>query len=610
MTPNDTSRVIQHLRRILLPGEGGKTDATLLACFIEGRDEAAFAALVQRYSRVVWNVCRRLLNEHDAEDAFQATFLVLYSKAASIRQREMLASWLHRVAHHTALHARRAAARRRVREKQVVQMPEPCVAESDISSDLRPVLDEELSRLPESNRIVIVLCDLAGKTRQEVARQLGCPEGTVASRLARARGMLAKRLTQRGVALSAGALPMVLARQAVSASVPMSLIPCTIKAAGLFAAGMAATGATSAKVVVLAEGVLKTMCLTKLKSTLTAMILLTLLGGGPVAWVCYDRACAAAGEQERNVDRPIARPAPPQPEERREPAPIEPPRDDDAFAGQWRRQFEKLMAQNPDQFRGKYPVDLHEVHNNPVYKNTCALCHKEKAPAAKRIDGFLDRQWGETVIIRLPGKANAIGEAEFLRRICLDILGRPATPLELDYYLKDTDPQKGRKVVEKLLKEKGLPYIILQPKPGAPGDPAKPKPSESKGRAEVERLWLEFLSVPPAPGAAGNIWLPANDALQTLMFMNGPVVQQQIEARGTNLLARILKAYPDDAEALRWVYVHALGRLPTEREAAQIGAYLRTTGTREEGFESILWALVNSTEFEKKRDGDVSSKGP
>ena len=145
-------------------------------------------------------------------------------------------------------------------------MPEPAVAQQDLWHDLQPLLDEELSRLPDKYRAVIVLCDLEGKTRKEAARQLGCPEGTVASRLARARAMLAKRLARRGVGLSGGALAAVLSQNAASAGVPASVVSSTIKAASLLAAGSDGTGVISAKVAALTEGVLKAMLMTKLKA--------------------------------------------------------------------------------------------------------------------------------------------------------------------------------------------------------------------------------------------------------------------------------------------------------------------------------------------------------
>src|SRR5262249_6980489 len=152
-------------------------------CFIERHDEAALAALVKRHGPMVWGVCRRLLNHHDAEDAFQATFLVLVRKAASVVPRGMVGNWLYGVAHQTALQARRTAARRKAKEVQVTEMPDTQAAPPDQWLDVQPLLDQELSRLPNYYRAVIVLCDLEGRTRREVARQLGVPEGTVAGRL-------------------------------------------------------------------------------------------------------------------------------------------------------------------------------------------------------------------------------------------------------------------------------------------------------------------------------------------------------------------------------------------------------------------------------------------
>src|SRR5207248_1960127 len=198
-----------------------------------------------------------------AEDAFQATFLVLVRKAASVVPRALVANWLYGVAHRTALKARATAARRKGRERQVAEMPEPAVTEQDLWRDLQPLLDEELSRLPDKYRAVIVLCDLEGKTRKEAARQLACPEGTVAGRLARARVMLAKRLAQRGVTLSGGALAVVLSEKVASAGVPTSVVSSTIKAASLFAAGQTAD-VISAKVAALTEGVVKAMFVTKI----------------------------------------------------------------------------------------------------------------------------------------------------------------------------------------------------------------------------------------------------------------------------------------------------------------------------------------------------------
>ena len=275
MATSKMSEVIQHLRRAVLLQDGaGLTDGQLLECFISSREEAAIAALVRRHGPMVWGVCRRVLrSHHDAEDAFQATFLVLLRKAASIMPREMFANWLYGVAHQTALKARQIAAKRRGRERQVIDMPEPKGVEQDRSHDLQLVLDQELSRLPDKYRAVIVLCDLQGKTHKEAARQLGVPEGTIASRKATARTKLAKRLARHGLALGGGSLAAALSQNVASASLPTAVLSSTIKAVTLVAAGKAATGLISANVAALTEGVVKAMLLTKLK-TMTALLLL------------------------------------------------------------------------------------------------------------------------------------------------------------------------------------------------------------------------------------------------------------------------------------------------------------------------------------------------
>ena len=176
--------------------------------------------------------------------------------------------------------ARATTAKRKERERHVTEVPEPAVTDQDQWRDLQPVLDEELSRLPDKYRGVIVLCDLEGKTRKEAARQLGCPEGTVAGRLARGRIMLAKRLTQRGVALSGGALAAVLSQKVAAAGVPSSVVSSTIKAASLFAAGQVTAGIVSAKVAALTEGVMKTMFVAKIKSVLAVVLVVGLTLGG------------------------------------------------------------------------------------------------------------------------------------------------------------------------------------------------------------------------------------------------------------------------------------------------------------------------------------------
>ena len=177
MATSHLTEVIHHLRRSVLLRDGaGMTDGQLLERYVAQRDDAAFAALVRRHGPMVWGVCRRVLSSHhDAEDAFQATFLVLIRKAPSIVPTEMVANWLYGVAHQIARNARAAVVKRRMRERQVDTMPDLAVEEQDLWHDLQAVLDRELSRLPDKYRAAIVLCDLESKTRKQVARQLGVP---------------------------------------------------------------------------------------------------------------------------------------------------------------------------------------------------------------------------------------------------------------------------------------------------------------------------------------------------------------------------------------------------------------------------------------------------
>jgi RNA polymerase sigma factor (sigma-70 family) len=286
MATNQLRRVLQTLGRADLYHEvAGLTDGQLLESYVRSREEAAFAALVRRHGPMVWAVCRRVLRGHqDAEDAFQATFLVLVRKASAVVPREMVANWLYGVAHQTALKARATAAKRQAREKQVTAMPEAAAEPQDLWHSVEPLLDQELSRLPDKYRAVLVLCDLQGKTRKEAARHLRLPEGTVASRLATARTMLAKRLARCGLAAPGAALAAALAQEGASASVPPFVVSATIKATSSFAAGQAATaGAISAKAVHLAERVLRTMLLTKLKRATSLLVVVAILGAGAAA---------------------------------------------------------------------------------------------------------------------------------------------------------------------------------------------------------------------------------------------------------------------------------------------------------------------------------------
>ncbi len=297
------NRLVDHLRRTAV-SVGGEpmTDGELLERFVAERDPLAFELLLRRHAPMVLGVCRRVIgNVHDAEDAFQATFLVLVRKAARVRPREAVGTWLYGVAYRTALGARSRLARRRMHETVMANVP-ACAAEPDaLWHDLRPVLDRELNALPDKYRLPVVLCDLEGRPRKEVARALRIPEGTLSSRLATARRMLASRLTRRGVTLSAGALAAVLLPSSASACVPGTLLFSTTQAALVFAAGPAvAAGAVPGPVAALTEGVMRMMFLAKLKMTavVVAGVAAVSLGTGGLIYQAQAGMGDGAGGQD------------------------------------------------------------------------------------------------------------------------------------------------------------------------------------------------------------------------------------------------------------------------------------------------------------------------
>jgi RNA polymerase sigma factor (sigma-70 family) len=274
------STVVRQLRDVLARQDTARlTEADLWERYVRERDETAFEILVRWHGPMVLGVCRRVLrNEQDAEDAFQATFLVLVRRAASLQSPATIANWLHGVAYRTALEVRSAAARRRAREAAV--LPRTVMPE-DPWAELWPVLDQELGRLAEPFRAAVVLCDLEGKSRKEVARQLGWAEGTVASRLARGRSLLARRLARRG--FPGALLALASADGAAKACAPAERVVSTVTAACSSAAeGAAAKAVLSAEVIALTEGVLKGMVLTKVKIAVAVILVLgvTALGAG------------------------------------------------------------------------------------------------------------------------------------------------------------------------------------------------------------------------------------------------------------------------------------------------------------------------------------------
>jgi RNA polymerase sigma-70 factor (ECF subfamily) len=272
----------QFLSKVLGPrDQDSLADGQLLERYVAHRDQEAFSALVQRYGALVLGVCNRVLhNSHDAEDAFQATFFVLARQADSLDGSGALANWLYTVAYRTALKARNNAARRLAHERQVAYMQPAQIAEEDLWEEIRPMLDEELSQLPEKYRAPLVLCFLEGKSHQEAARQLGWPSGSMSRRMSRARELLRARLAQRGVALPAGVLVTVLVNHATAQAVPHALAAATAKAAVVFGAAKAgAATSLSGTVAGLAQEVLKATLVAHWKKTVSTLLLsLSMLG--------------------------------------------------------------------------------------------------------------------------------------------------------------------------------------------------------------------------------------------------------------------------------------------------------------------------------------------
>ncbi len=285
MATAQASTVLRHIRGFVAAEQASQLpDRQLLERFRTGHEEKAFAALVQRYGPLVWGVCRRVLhNWHDAEDAFQATFLVLARKAGSIRKQESVGSWLYQVAYHAALKARAQTASQKPPPlpSRKLGMWHGCDSRGSRADpldeltgrELLAVLDSELVRLPERCRAPLVLCYLESQTCDQAARQLGWSLRTLKRRLEQGKKLLGARLARRGLALSTGLLAAALAPSAATATVPAVLVGATVRAALAVAAGKAASaGAVTASVAALAESALRAMAVSKLKIG-TALVL-------------------------------------------------------------------------------------------------------------------------------------------------------------------------------------------------------------------------------------------------------------------------------------------------------------------------------------------------
>jgi RNA polymerase sigma factor (sigma-70 family) len=291
--------VLRHIRTLAAAGRSHKlTDRQLLEQYSRGRDEEAFAALLRRHGPMILRVCQRVLGHwQDAEDVFQATFLVLARKAPTLQAKESIGTWLYEVAHRLAQDARRKRFRQRVREEKASRQPHTDQLSEITARELVEVVDEELNRLAEKYRAPLVLCCLEGRSGDEAARQLACSLSTLKRRLSRGRELLHARLTRRGLALSATALSGLLLQNTASAAVPVALADATIEAAMAYTVTGVASAVVSAQVLTLSEGVLKGMFLTKLKIAAALVIVTVIAGGAGISSVgLYGAASAEDGK--------------------------------------------------------------------------------------------------------------------------------------------------------------------------------------------------------------------------------------------------------------------------------------------------------------------------
>jgi RNA polymerase sigma factor (sigma-70 family) len=426
MTRTRPATLLRYLRAFTArPDAGDPSDGELLGRFVRLRDEAAFEMLVWRHGKMVWNLCRRLLRHpQDAEDAFQATFLALVRKGDAIRQHQSLSSWLYKVAYRVALRARAEAGRRGPQLGEPTDLPAVDLDET-IWRDLKPVLDAEIDHLPEKYRAAVILCYLEGHSTAEAAALLGCPKGTVLSRLAWARQRLQQRLTRRGLTLSLAALAAGLV-ECLRAAPPPGLVSTTRSAAVAFAAGGSTVGGVvSARAVRLMEGVLRTMYYSKLKMIVLLVAMAVLAGAGLGRWA-LGPGTAAALEKKHDES---ARAAAPDEEPRKPPEgqgaearAFQPPRP----AGDWERTAGPLQATlhfGPDHVSGTIDLTLENQ------RLTIAI----DADYSVTKDHVL---YGILTGVELQGlpraEAKELSEAEFLTTQMLD------QPFSLHYRLDDS----------------------------------------------------------------------------------------------------------------------------------------------------------------------------
>jgi len=321
MSTQEPNSVVRYIRKLIGVPVSDRSDGELLQQFLTARDEKAFETLVDRHGPLVRGVCLRVLgNAADADDAFQATFLVLVRNAGSIRQQHSIAPWLHGVARRIAHKSRLNAARRRERENAAKDEPAaaPSAAEDMSWRELMQVVDEEVAALPEKYAAPLVLCCLQGKSRDEAAQELGCPVGSIKKRLEQGRELLRSRLVRRGLTLPATFFALTVLPNPGSAAVPASLLLPTVDAAVKFAASKPLIGVVSSHAVALANECLQGLVQARLKVAALTLLIALGIGGTSVGTIMYfsaggptaDGGLASVGPTE--PQSPISQPLSPE----------------------------------------------------------------------------------------------------------------------------------------------------------------------------------------------------------------------------------------------------------------------------------------------------------
>jgi RNA polymerase sigma factor (sigma-70 family) len=586
-----SDRLIAPLRRIAAR-ELPQTDAQLLGSFVRHRDPAAFEALVRRHGPMVYGVCRRVVGHApDADDAFQAAFVVLARRAGSVRPREKLADFLFGVAYRTALKAKAKLARRRTREKQVDAMPDVAARPSDTWDDLQPVIDQELAALPDTLRLPVLLCDLEGRTQREAAAHLKLPPATLATRLASARRKLAERLSARGITLAGGALAAVLTANAAKA-VPTALA-ARASGSALAAVGLG-SGVVPANVLELSDGVLRMIATSKLKLVTLVLAAVGLLAGTGVGFVKAADPPAANARIGPTLDDKqfltksceTLRGSPPTPaemvyfladqdEQKRKKVVgwlTEPEAsaalflrtmldaDVDVLTTEARVEAFRYLHRNP----GEKPTTT-EVKANPKPKTT-----EKPAVVTEGVDADVILVWDEdqgdlktgegryTLRTRVAGAIADDTDEAFLNRAIESARGGKPTRIEKEYFLADKDGKKREKLLDQLLK-----------------DPAVAK--------KVAPEWKQNMLNP----------------VQTYGFF---VVLDAGSPWADKLIDDLLAKKKTDDQVLEALTLAATGRLPTDTEKKLVAAVVGKAKEKKAGWQEVAGTLAGTDEAKKHAD--------